>query len=162
MVLEFSSLPGCWQTRLYGPKFLIWGCKLGRYAFYQVSWSQCTPNMTLLMSKTAGWDYYLGTAVMKSVFQDMCADCWKPLIPSLSQSDSQWSVPRLPYNLHGFKIREMALTIESSCSWLLYLLAYSHNCVWHFVLVCFVLFLVLSFLALQFTPGSSCIYLSQS
>lgn len=73
-----------------GPKLLIWRCKSGRYALHQVPWSECAPNRILRLSKTAGWDYYLGTTVMDSVFQVMCAGCRKCLLPSLSQSDSQW------------------------------------------------------------------------
>lgn len=41
---------------------LIWGPKSGRSALYHVLWSECTPDLVLQMSKTTGWDYYLGTA----------------------------------------------------------------------------------------------------
>lgn len=45
------------------------------------------------MYKAAGCDYYLGTACVNSVYQDLCAVCCKPLPPSSSQSDLQWLSP---------------------------------------------------------------------
>ena len=54
---------------------------------------KCTPESVLQMSKTDDWNYYLGTAVMNSVCQDLCVGCCKLLTPFLSQSDCQWLGP---------------------------------------------------------------------
>lgn len=44
-------------------------------------------NVALHMSKAAGWDCDLRSAGGSWVCQDLSAGCWKPLLPSSSQSD---------------------------------------------------------------------------
>ena len=58
---------------------------------------QLHTDLVLLMSKSADWDYYLGTVGKNIVCQDLSADCCKPLVPSPSQSDSQWSSPQTDF-----------------------------------------------------------------
>ena len=89
-----QSLSWVWASQALGPaKFFIWPCKPVRSANCQVPWPECIPSLVLQMSKTAGWDYYLSTAVVNAVCQDPCAGCYKPLFPCLSLSDSQWLGP---------------------------------------------------------------------
>lgn len=45
------------------------------------------------MSRTTGWDYYLGTVDVNLVCQDPCAGCCKSRPAFLSLSDFQWLSP---------------------------------------------------------------------
>lgn len=77
-----------------GPaKLLVWGLKSGRSASHQVSWWECNTDFVLWVSRTTGWDYYLGTVGVNLVCQDPCAGCCKSRPAFLSQSDFQGLSP---------------------------------------------------------------------
>lgn len=71
-------------------RILIWGSESGQSALCQVPWSGCTPELVLQMSNTSCSDYYLVTADMNSVCQDLYTGYSKSLPSSLSQSNTQW------------------------------------------------------------------------
>lgn len=44
-----------------------------------ILWSNCATNLVLLISKAAGYEYYLGAVGRNSVYQDLSAGYCKPL-----------------------------------------------------------------------------------
>lgn len=53
-------------------------------------WSEDTVDFVVQMRKACGWDYHPGSEVINGGCQDPCC---RPLLSSLSRSDSQWSSP---------------------------------------------------------------------
>lgn len=55
-----------------------WGSESNRSLPRQVSWSECTHDLVLQMSKSSVWYYYLVTAGIKLVYQVTHVGCFKP------------------------------------------------------------------------------------
>lgn len=81
---QYLALAWAKQAVLGPAKLLLWESASGRSASRWVPWSAC-PSLILQMSKAAGWDYYLGAAVMNSACQGLELVLTKlPSSPSLS------------------------------------------------------------------------------
>lgn len=104
---DSAPLPG-WGGKADQPsglaRIFIWGPESSIPMPHQVSWSVCTTILTLQISKTVSWDYYLADAHRILVCQDLNAGCCK-ILPILfhnyiSSVQALW----IPQNLYETRL----------------------------------------------------------
>lgn len=78
----------CGLVRLF-----VWGHDSSISVPCWVPWLDWATISALQIRSSSGWKHYLGAQVRNSVQQAPSIGCYKPLLPSPSKSDSQWSVP---------------------------------------------------------------------
>lgn len=117
-------------------RLFIWGSNLGIPAPCLIPWSDCTTNLVLKISKATGLDYYLGAAGRSLVYQDLNAECCKPLLChrfpvvklcrflcSLCEARPKWGLLSDPQHWGNWISTLGSFPIEGNCRSRLYFLA---------------------------------------